>query len=269
MFWIAPRWRRGALRYQSSLNARSVARLARPFGKASGKVSSCGASNFSGSLRSFARQLVAGGERSAGEHGPAQLGAGGGGVEPRGGVAVGVVGAVGEQGRAARRGRGCGRCRRRSRPISVGCSWTVADDDHAGQAHAADGGPEQLGLGAVRRQRADLAVRRRQVDRQDVVAEAALGVVVLAVHVGADRAADRDLAGARQHRHPPAERQGGAHQGVEADPAVDDRDAGVGVDRGRSGRGRSCPARCRPRSARGRRRSGRGRGRSPRAARRP
>ena len=54
MFWMAPRWRRGALRYQSSLNARSVARLARPFGKASGKVSSCGASNFSGSSRSFA-----------------------------------------------------------------------------------------------------------------------------------------------------------------------------------------------------------------------
>ena len=54
MFWIAPRWRRGALRYQSSLNARSVARLARPFGNASGNVSSCGASNFSGSLRNLA-----------------------------------------------------------------------------------------------------------------------------------------------------------------------------------------------------------------------
>ena len=97
MFWIAPRWRRGALRYQSSLNARSVARLARPFGKTSGKVSSCGASNFSGSLRSFAGQLVARGERPAGEHGPAELRAGGGGVEPGGGVAVGVVRAVGEQ----------------------------------------------------------------------------------------------------------------------------------------------------------------------------
>ena len=59
MFWIAPRWRRGALRYQSSLNARSVARLARPFGKTSGKVSSCGASNFSGSSRSFAGSSVA------------------------------------------------------------------------------------------------------------------------------------------------------------------------------------------------------------------
>ena len=118
---------------------------------------------------------------------------------------------------------------------SVGCSWTARRHDHAGQAHAADGGPEQLGLGAVRRQRADLAVGRRQVHRPDVVAEAALGVVVLAVDVGADRAADRDLAGARQHRHPPAERQGGAHQGVQADPAVDDRDARVGVDRGRAG----------------------------------
>ena len=53
MFWIAPRWRRGALRYQRSLNARSVAGLASPFGKTSGNVSSCGASNFSGSFRSL------------------------------------------------------------------------------------------------------------------------------------------------------------------------------------------------------------------------
>ena len=108
-------------------------------------------------------------------------------------------------------------------------------DDHAGQPHAADGGPEQLGLGAVRGQRADGAVRGDQVHRQHVVAEAALGVVVLAVDVRADRAADRDLPGARQHRHPPAERQGGPHERVQADAAVDDRDARVGVDRGRAG----------------------------------
>ena len=235
MFWIAPRWRRGALWYQSSLNARSVAGLASPFGKTSGKVSSCGASNFSGSLRSFARQLVARGERAAGEHGPAQLRAGGRGVEPGGGVAVGVVGAVGEQGRAARRGRGCGRCRRRSRPTRCGAAGrppstitpvrpmppTVAQNSSAS-------GPSGVSV-----RTSPSAVD--QVHRQHVVAEAALGVVVLAVHVRADRAADRDLAGARQHRHPPAERQGGAHQGVEADPAVDDRDARVGVDRGRAG----------------------------------
>ena len=108
-------------------------------------------------------------------------------------------------------------------------------DDHAGQPHAADGGPEQLGLGAVRGQRADRAVGGDQVHRQHVVAEAAVAVVVLAVDVGGDRAADRHLPGARQHRHPPAERQRGPHERVQADAGVDDRDARVGVDRGRAG----------------------------------
>ena len=108
-------------------------------------------------------------------------------------------------------------------------------DDHAGQPHAADGGPEQLGLGPSGVSVRTVAVRGDQVHRQHVVAEAALGVVVLAVDVRADRAADRDLPGARQHRHPPAERQGGPHERVQADAAVDDRDARVGVDRGRAG----------------------------------
>ena len=60
--------------------------------------------------------------------------------------------------------------------------------------------------------RAHLAVGHQQVQRLDVVAEAALGVVVLAVHVGGDRAADGHLTGARQHRHPEAERQQRPHQ---------------------------------------------------------
>ena len=118
---------------------------------------------------------------------------------------------------------------------SVGCSWTVAATITPVSPMPADGGPEQLGLGAVRGQRADGAVRGDQVHRQHVVAEAALGVVVLAVDVRADRAADRDLPGSRQHRHPPAERQGGPHERVQADAAVDDRDTRVGVDGGRAG----------------------------------
>ena len=54
MFCTEPRWRFGALRNHSSENAVSDSLLASPFGKTSGKVSSCGASNFSGSERSFA-----------------------------------------------------------------------------------------------------------------------------------------------------------------------------------------------------------------------
>ena len=65
---------------------------------------------------------------------------------------------------------------------------------------------------AVRGQRAHLAVGHQQVEGAHVVAEAALGVVVLAVHVGGDRTADGHLAGARQHRHPEPEWQQRAHQ---------------------------------------------------------
>ena len=53
MFWIAP-IRVGDLRYQSSLNSLPVSRLSSPDGNTSGTVSSCGASNFNGSARSFA-----------------------------------------------------------------------------------------------------------------------------------------------------------------------------------------------------------------------
>jgi hypothetical protein len=67
----------------------------------------------------------------------------------------------------------------------------------------------------------DPAIRRDQRERPHVVAEAADDVVGLAVDVGADRAADRDLAGAGQHRQPQAVRQGGAHQRVEAHARVD------------------------------------------------
>lgn len=63
-----------------------------------------------------------------------------------------------------------------------------------------------------------------------MVAEAALAVVVLAVDVVGDGAADRHLTSARQHRDPQAERQCGLHQLVEAHPAVDVDDCGVDID---------------------------------------
>ena len=103
----------------------------------------------------------------------------------------------------------------------------------SGQPHPADGGPEQLLGLAVGSQGAHLAVGHQQVEDCDVVAEAALGVVVLAVHVGGDRAADGHLPGARQHRHPEAERQQRPHQRVETDPGLDGHRGrfGGGVDR--------------------------------------
>ena len=57
-------------------------------------------------------------------------------------------------------------------------------------------------------------------NEHDMVAEAALGVVVLAVHVGGDRPADGHLAGARQHRDPQPEREQRPHQRVQAHPGL-------------------------------------------------
>jgi hypothetical protein len=97
--------------------------------------------------------------------------------------------------------------------------------DDAGEPHAAHGGPEQVVVGGEGPER---AVGGDQVERDDVVAEAADGVVGLAVDVGADRAADRHLPRARQHRHPQAVRQRGAHEGVQRHAPVDVGDAGAG-----------------------------------------
>ena len=55
-------------------------------------------------------------------------------------------------------------------------------------------------------------------------------MVVLAVDVGADRPADRDVPGAGRHRYEPAERQQHLHQAVQADARVADDDARLGVD---------------------------------------
>ena len=68
---------------------------------------------------------------------------------------------------------------------------------------------------------AHLAVGDQQVHRPHVVAEAAGAVVVLAVDVAGDGAADGDLTGAGQHRDPQAERQRGTHQLVEVHAGVD------------------------------------------------
>lgn len=55
-------------------------------------------------------------------------------------------------------------------------------------------------------------------------------MVVLAMDVGADRAAHRDVAGPRGHRHEPAERQEHLHQPVQAHARVAHDEARLRVD---------------------------------------
>ena len=104
--------------------------------------------------------------------------------------------------------------------------------DDSGEPVAADGRPEQ------RRSRTPSGVRwrispsavSRSIDRT-WLPKLPAAVVVLAVDVAGDRAADGDLPGAGQHRHPQAERQCGPHQRVEVHAGVDVDEVAVAVDR--------------------------------------
>ena len=86
----------------------------------------------------------------------------------------------------------------------------------AGQAHAANGGPEEVAarviLGAFRGQVQHAAIGHEQLHGDHVVTKGAGGVVVLTVNIWADCATDGDLAGTRQYRNPQAIRQGSLHQ---------------------------------------------------------
>ena len=163
---------------------------------------------------------------AAGEDRAAGRGAAGQQVDPGDRVAVAVVGGrqPGHQVVEVRRPLGVDRHQRgldRLEPDRRG-------EDHAGQAHAAGGGVEQ---GRAGDHRADLAVGGEQFEGQHVPREGARDVVVLAVDVGADRPADRDVAGAGGDRHEPAERQQHLHQPVQGDARVAQHGAAGGVDR--------------------------------------
>ena len=92
--------------------------------------------------------------------------------------------------------------------------------DDAREAEAARGRPELVGS-VVGCQAEVLAGRGAQLHGQDVVAEAAVAVVVLAVDVAGDRSADGDVARAGRDRHEPSEGHDQSHQRVEVEAGVD------------------------------------------------
>ena len=101
-------------------------------------------------------------------------------------------------------------------------------EEHTGEPHAARGGPEHVGVGVG----VDLgqARRRPQGEGVDEGAEAAVVVVILAVDVGCDGPADRDVPRARRDRYEPAQGHDRSHEGVEADARVQRDDAGGQVE---------------------------------------
>ena len=89
----------------------------------------------------------------------------------------------------------------------------------AGEPHAAGGRPEQLGV-ACRRDPVHAGGRRHGHGRH-VAREAAVCMVVLPVHVGGDRPADRDLARAGGHGQEPALGKRPSHERVEGGARAD------------------------------------------------
>ena len=82
--------------------------------------------------------------------------------------------------------------------------------------------------GASRR---SVAAGRRELDPLDVLGERAVAVVVLAVDVGREGAAERDEAGPGRDGHEPAVGHQQAHQAVQAEPGLGDHAPALAVER--------------------------------------
>ena len=178
-------------------------------------------------------ELRQGGQRAAGNGGAAQLRLWGNDIEPGGGIGVVVLRTIRVEGNGFFQVIGAIRIRDEVGGLRLGHADGSAQDD-AGKAHAADGGPEELTAGvivaALWGEVEYAAISNQQLDGNYVVAKGTGGVVVLAVDIGADGAADGDLAGARQDRNPQAIGQRGLHELVEGDATIDIDKRGLRVN---------------------------------------
>ncbi len=166
------------------------------------------------------------GEITAGDHRPAQAGAAGQAIQPGHGVAVLIVG-VRQVGHGVV-DVGCPhRVDPHSRCLDLG-QLDASTQDDPGQAHSAGGRPEEPGF-ARRRDATHAAVRQQQVEPRDMPCEAARQVMVLAMHVRGDGAADRHLTSTWRHRHEPAMRQPRDHKLLQADARFAGHQAADGV----------------------------------------
>ena len=210
----------GALRYHSSLNARTASRLS-TFGIAAGTVASAGGVNASGSAagRVPGAEVVERGVIAEREHGATEAGAARHEVDPRHRVPVVVVaGSI----RSSRRRDWSIRSVIDQAPTRLDREHPERRvDDDAGEAHPADRRPPQLRIGVVGDRRARRPSASSSVIARDMAPEGAVGVVVLAVDVAGDRAADGDEPGPRRDRDEPAARHEMPQQLVEADTATD------------------------------------------------
>ncbi len=175
---------------------------------------------------SSCRHLVSGQVLPGRQHRPPQTSAAGERVDPGHGVGGGSVG-------LAHRRHQLGQV---ADPVGVHLHPPGRDrqhvqdrlDDDPGEPHATDGCPEQLGV-LVGTDGAASAVAEDDVQRPDVLAEAADAMVVLAVDVGCDGAADGHEARPRSHHHEEPPRKEVPHQLVQVGPGGDAHGAGLRV----------------------------------------
>ena len=99
--------------------------------------------------------------------------------------------------------------------------------NETGEAHAADGGPEKIGVTARR----DLkySTRSYQSEAQHVLAKGAIDVVIFAVHVSGHCARQGDLARAGSHGYEPALRHGDAQQVIKGESRTGGNHPGGGI----------------------------------------
>ncbi len=119
--------------------------------------------------------------------------------------------------------------------------------DHTREPHPAHGPGERVRI-ARDRHRSVGTVCRHEIECEDVVADPAIDVMVLAMHVVRDRASERDEAGTGRDGQEPSARHDAAQDGVERRSGErGDRPRPI-VERFDTGEGRSCRAPPRRRS---------------------
>ena len=163
---------------------------------------------------------------AAGQHRPPEVTAGREAVDPRHRVLVVVVAVEHARHAVVDVGRAFGVAHDPRRLDRLQLERRVGDD--AGETHAAARRPERLRVG-VGIERARALRRGDDPHPLDVVGERS--VAELAVDVGGDRAADRDVARPRDDHREPTQREQHAQQRVEAHAALDGDGALVDVDR--------------------------------------
>jgi hypothetical protein len=106
-------------------------------------------------------------------------------------------------------------------------------NDHPGETHAANGGPEGLlpeGIGVIWPERQKIGVTIDQPKLPNVTAETPINMMVLTMHIGGDRTRNGDIAGAGRDGQEEASRNDLAENAIQAGATSGRYGASGGID---------------------------------------